>query len=97
MIDIYSFFYAKTPELEEGLCTWRFRDTINKFKNDEYYLDYIELIKFCELCPELLNNNSKSISMDKIRNICAEVEPSSKHTIKDIFNIWRNNTNTKEK
>lgn len=80
MKDIYCFLYAKNPELKMGLGTWRFEEDINKFRNDDYYMDYLSLEQFCELFPEL----TKGIkSTDEIELPIATESEKSK-TIKPI-------------
>ncbi|MBQ3408124.1 MAG: hypothetical protein IJH12_02830 [Clostridia bacterium] len=68
MKDIYCFLYAKNPELKKGLGTWRFEEDINKFRNDDYYMDYLSLEQFCELFPESTKGVSKTIKpIDALR------------------------------
>lgn len=57
MLDIYSFFYARNPDLKSGLGTYRYKRNIDKFKSDEYCLDYIDLERFCQMFPELLDGD----------------------------------------
>lgn len=61
MVDIYSFFFAKNPELKKGLCTFRFRENIDKLKSDIYSLELIDLEKIYEMFPELLEEEKTSI------------------------------------
>jgi len=65
MLDVYSCFFAKDKELKKGMCTYRFQDNIDKFQSDEYVLEYMDLEHFCEIFPELLEDNS-SKKQDKI-------------------------------
>ncbi|MBR2744590.1 MAG: hypothetical protein IKE01_04770 [Clostridia bacterium] len=56
MKDIYCFLYAKNPELEKGLGMWRYEEDINKYRCEDYYMDYLSIEQFCELFPELIAN-----------------------------------------
>lgn len=49
MKDVYCFLHAKNPELQEGLGTWRYEEDIDKYRNDDYYMDYLSIEKFFEL------------------------------------------------
>ena len=89
MLDIYSFFFAQNPELKKGLGTYQYQENIDKFKSDEYVLEYIELEKFCEMFPELLvkedNSKKEKISTKTLgkRTIWATTE--NKAEITGIF------------
>lgn len=63
MIDIYCYLHAKHPEYEEGLETWDYKTMIDRYRGDNYYMDYISLERFCELYPDLVtdtNDQSKA-------------------------------------
>ena len=76
IIDIYCILYAKNPELKRLPCTYRYEKNIEKFKSDQYSLEYIDLERFCEMFPELLNTanghnvnttgESKTLTLDQI-------------------------------
>lgn len=97
MVDIYSFFFAKNPELKKGLCTYDYKENIDKFKSDEYYIEHIGLEKFCEMFPEVLlkddNSKKEKISTNTLgkRTISADTMDKSIITgnFKKIINIMK--------
>ena len=60
MKDICCFLYAKNPELKRRLGMWKYEEDIDKYRNGDYYMDYISLEQFCELFPKLTSINNKS-------------------------------------
>lgn len=89
MVDIYSFFFAKNPELEEGLCTYEYIKNIDKFKSDEYSLEYIDLERFCEMFPELLlqddNSRKEKISTETVAKRTIGANTADKVVVTGIF------------
>lgn len=89
MVDVYSCIFAKNPELKKGMCTYKFKDNIDKFQSDEYSLEYMNLEKFCEMFPELLeDNNSKKqeeISTTDIGKRSIKAETADKSIITQFF------------
>ena len=64
MKDIYNFFRAKNPELGEDFYICDDKEYIQKYKNDDYYIDYLSLEQFCELFPELTAHKEESEDLD---------------------------------
>ena len=92
MLDIYSMFFAKNPELRKGLATYRYKDKIEKFKSDKYQLDFIDLEKFCEMHPEVLQENTskkQQISTEDIGKRCEKANFADKETVTGIFSKWK--------
>ena len=94
MVDIYSFFFAKNPELRKGLCTYDYIENIDKFKSDEYSIEYIDLEKFCEMFPEILlkddNSRKEKISINTLGKRTIHADTIDKSVVTGIFEKFIN-------
>lgn len=94
IIDIYSLFYAKNPELKKGLCTYEYSENINKLKSSEYSLEYIDLDKFCEMFPQLFQSNNSVNERISTSSILKRIEGTNvkvydKSIFTGIFAKWK--------
>lgn len=85
MEDIFCFLCARNPKFDRGFYHGKQQnENVYKYKNDDYYMDYLDLEQFCELFPELVTHKEEMENMDMYLSFFKE----NYHIDKEGFEKW---------